>query len=184
MPTPVSPVFTDPGLTRFNALGADAARSALIACCAATRWADALAAARPYPDRTALRARAHAELTALTWTDITEALDAHPRIGDRAEGGDRSASWSRGEQSGAAATDDDVRAALAEGNRAYERRFGHVFLIRAAGLSGEQLLAALRARLAGDPEDERAEVRRQLGGIAWLRLERLLDGELAEAAEG
>ncbi|HEY3687500.1 MAG TPA: 2-oxo-4-hydroxy-4-carboxy-5-ureidoimidazoline decarboxylase [Streptosporangiaceae bacterium] len=178
---PASPVFTDPGLTRFNALDAAEARRALLACCAATRWADALAAARPYPDRTALRARADAELTALTWNDITEALDAHPRIGDRAAGDDRSAAWSRGEQSGAAAAPDDVRAALAAGNLAYERRFGHVFLIRAAGLSAERMLAALRARLEHEPEEERAEVRRQLGGIAWLRLERLLDGELAEA---
>ena len=36
-----------------------------------------------------------------------------------------------------------VRAALVDGNRAYEERFGHVFLIRAAGRTPEEMLAEL-----------------------------------------
>lgn len=182
---PASPVFTDPGLTRFNELDAAAAREALRACCAAGRWVDELASGRPYPDRTALRARADAALAALTWNDITEALAAHPRIGERADGADRASAWSRGEQSGAAAASGDVRADLAAGNAEYERRFGHVFLIRAAGRDAPQILGALRARLDNDPAAEREVVRGELGGIAWLRLERLLDDAAGTAgAEG
>lgn len=172
---PASPVFTDPGLTRFNELDASAAREALRACCAAGRWVEELAAGRPYPDRAALRARADAALTALSWNDITEALAAHPRIGERARGADRASAWSRSEQSGAASASENVQAELAAGNAEYERRFGHVFLIRAAGRDAPQILAALRARLANDPAAEREVVRAELGGIARLRLERLLD---------
>lgn len=156
----------DPGLEWFNAAGG---REVLRACCAAERWVSAVDAGRPYADRDGLRARADAALAELTWDDICEALGAHPRIGERAGG------WSRAEQSGTAGAPEHVRAELADGNRAYEERFGHVFLICASGLTATQMLTALRARLPHDPATEREVVRAELGKIAWLRLERLLD---------
>lgn len=65
----------------------------------------------------------------------------------------------------------DVRDAIATGNAAYERRFGRVFLIRAAGRSPEQILAALTARLGNDDATEDAVVAGELREIALLRLE-------------
>ena len=47
-----------------------------------------------------------------------------------------------------------VMAALAEGNREYEQRFGRVFLIRAAGRSSSEVLAELRRRLGNDDATE------------------------------
>ena len=67
-----------------------------------------------------------------------------------------------------------MRQALAEGNLAYERRFGHVFLICASGLSGQDMLDQLRARLGNDTDTERAVVRQELLKIARLRLTKLL----------
>jgi 2-oxo-4-hydroxy-4-carboxy-5-ureidoimidazoline decarboxylase len=67
-----------------------------------------------------------------------------------------------------------VRQALAEGNRVYERRFGHVFLVCASGLSGQDMLDQLRARLGNDAEAERAVVRQELLKITRLRLAKLL----------
>ncbi|MGV9597612.1 2-oxo-4-hydroxy-4-carboxy-5-ureidoimidazoline decarboxylase [Streptosporangium sandarakinum] len=87
----------------------------------------------------------------------------------------REASWSRREQSGAAGADPAVLAALAEGNRAYEARFGHIYLVRAAGLTAGEMLDRLRARLGNDEETERDVVRTELAGIARLRVARLLD---------
>ena len=49
-----------------------------------------------------------------------------------------------------------MRQALAAGNAAYEGRFGHVFLICASGLSGQEMLDQLQARLSNDPDAERA----------------------------
>ena len=51
-----------------------------------------------------------------------------------ADGGSTEAALSRSEQA-SLAIDDDVHRQLAEGNQAYEQRFGRVFLIRAAGRS-------------------------------------------------
>lgn len=162
-------MVADAGLARFNALDAAEARAALRACCAAERWAGGVAKGRPYADRAALRSRAEVEMAGLAWDDIAEALAAHPRIGERTAG------WSRQEQAGAASAGDDVRAELAAGNHAYEDRFGHVFLICASGLTATQMLAALRARLRHDPATEREVVRTELGKIAALRLDRMLD---------
>jgi 2-oxo-4-hydroxy-4-carboxy-5-ureidoimidazoline decarboxylase len=60
---------------------------------------------------------------------------------------------------------------LVEANQAYEERFGHVFLIRAAGRSGDEILAELERRLGNTPEAERGETADNLRQIAMLRLE-------------
>ena len=57
----------------------------------------------------------------------------HPRIGERPTAATTEAAMSRSEQAGVDPADQDVSTALAEGNRAYEEKFGRVFLIRAAG---------------------------------------------------
>ena len=96
-------------------------------------------------------------------------MSAHPRIGDRVGPG-----WSAAEQSGAAAASEAVRQGLAAGNLAYEKRFGHVFLICATGLSGADMLARLRTRLDHDDKTERTVVRAELLKITQLRMARLL----------
>jgi 2-oxo-4-hydroxy-4-carboxy-5-ureidoimidazoline decarboxylase len=159
-------------LEEFDALPARAAESALLSCCASRRWASAVAGRRPYGGLDGLRSAAASELAALEWADIEEALAAHPRIGERARGGGREASWSRNEQSG---VEEGERAALAEGNRRYEERFGHVFLICATGLGAGEMLGALEERLANDPEAERIVLRGELGKIVRLRLDKLLE---------
>lgn len=113
---------------------------------------------------------------------MTEALAAHPRIGDRPDAAGRDARWSRTEQTGTAGAGEEVRRALAEGNLAYERRFGHVFLIRATGRSAREMLAELRVRLRNDAGTERAVVRAELAAIVDLRLVKLV-AELADVAE-
>ncbi|MFD6102455.1 2-oxo-4-hydroxy-4-carboxy-5-ureidoimidazoline decarboxylase [Nocardia salmonicida] len=150
-------------LAGFNDLPAATAEQALLACCSAPRWAQAVAAARPYATTESLTAAADAASASLDDADIDEALAGHPRIGDRPT----SASSAR-EQSGV--TGQDVRSALAEGNRAYEAKFGHIYLVCAAGRSGEELLAVLRARLDNDPSTERQVMRTELSKINRLRL--------------
>jgi 2-oxo-4-hydroxy-4-carboxy-5-ureidoimidazoline decarboxylase len=70
--------------------------------------------------------------------------------------------------------DQDVRAALLKGNKEYEARFDHVYLIRAAGRSPAEMLAELRRRLDNDEASERIEVARQLAEITRLRVEKLV----------
>jgi 2-oxo-4-hydroxy-4-carboxy-5-ureidoimidazoline decarboxylase len=167
-------VVPDDPLCRFNAEPADLARERLRACNAAPSFAATVAAGRPYDSTDALVARAEAVTRALLWDEVTAALAAHPRIGDRAQGSSAEAAASRNEQSGMSTAADSVRAAMTDGNRAYEERFDQVFLIRAAGRSAEEMLAELHRRLANSPEDERAEVTEQLAQITGLRVRALL----------
>ena len=161
-------------LDDFNAESADRAVQALRACNAAPRFAAAVVAGRPYPDVDALVARAEEVVRGLPWEEVELAISVHPRIGEQPEGSSPEAEASRREQSAVGAADDATRTALAEGNRAYEERFDHVFLIRAAGRSPEEVLAELRRRLDNDEEAERAEVTGQLAEITALRVRELV----------
>jgi 2-oxo-4-hydroxy-4-carboxy-5-ureidoimidazoline decarboxylase len=158
-------------LSSFNAAAARDAEQAVLACCASRAFADAIAGGRPYPDRAALMAAVDAAFAALSWDDIVESMNGHPRIGDHAASGGMSAA----EQSGAAAASDEVRRGLADGNLAYERRFGHIFLICASGLSGQEMLTQLRDRLGHDRDAERAVVRAELRTITRLRMTKQLN---------
>jgi len=157
-------------LDSFNAATAQDAERTAWACCASSAFAKAIADGRPYPDAAALLAAVDATFAALSWDDIVESMNEHPRIGDRAVRAGQPAA----EQSGAAAASDEVRQGLADGNLAYEQRFGHIFLICASGLSGLQMLDQLRARLENDEEAERSVVRDELRKITRLRMTKML----------
>jgi 2-oxo-4-hydroxy-4-carboxy-5-ureidoimidazoline decarboxylase len=149
-------------IVEVNCLPRDTLTDLLGQCVAVGRWVRELADGRPYPGVTELLARADELSASLTDAELSQALAGHPRIGERTTG--RSAA----EQSGV----DRNRLAdrLAEANAAYEARFGHVYLVCAAGRSGDDLLADLAERMANDPATELAVVRRELGRIAHLRL--------------
>ncbi len=156
----------------FDAADRTEAARLLEPCCASRRWIDEVVAGRPYGSSAALAGRSEAALERLSWDDVTEALAAHPRIGERAGGEHPEAAWSRQEQAGVTAGDDAAAVAeqLRKGNVAYEQRFGFVFLICATGLSAPEMLVALRKRLGQDADAERSVVRTELGKIVRLRL--------------
>ena len=149
----------------------------LTACLAAPAWVDALVDSRPHGGAAGWLAAADAAYAVLPDDAVLAALAAHPRIGAAPAGSGAHEAASRREQAAVSAAGDDVRAALVAGNRAYEERFGRVFLIRAAGRSPAEILAELRRRLAHDDASELAEAREQLRQITRLRLERVLAGE-------
>lgn len=163
------------GLTGFDALPHDDTRDALLRCCASPRWATELAKCRPYGSLDDLVAEADRILADLDDTEMHLALAGHPRIGERVEG--EHGAWSRREQAGAADADQRTRADLAEGNRAYEERFGHAYLVCATGRRAGEMLAVLRKRLRNEPQVEWRVVRRELGKINAIRLRRLIEGD-------
>ncbi len=152
-------------LASFNASPAGEAAAVMLSCCASRRFADAMTAGRPYPSLAAAQGATQTAFESLTWDDVLEAMSAHPRIGARVQG------QSAAEQSGVA---DSSRTALAAGNARYEEQFGHVFLICATGLSGEQMRAALEERLGNDPATERAVATAELEKITLLRVAKAL----------
>jgi OHCU decarboxylase len=166
-------------LEELNALDDAAAMRELLRCCGSTRWARAMVAERPFPSREALAQVADACWRALSAADMLEAFAAHPKIGAGPAGraGDGTTEWSAQEQSGTRAARKDVRERLAAANRAYEARFGYIFIICATGKSADEMLASLEARLRHAPDEElpiAAEEQRQ---ITRLRLARLVAAE-------
>lgn len=160
-------------LKSFNEATPEEARRILRPCVDIPRWSDEIVAARPFQTDEGLLG--FAERAAPGWTadEIDGALAHHPRIGERAEGSGAEASHSRREQSGVS-TSETTAEQLVAGNHAYEEKFGRVFLIRAAGRSAEEILAALHERLNNTPEQELPIIAGQLREIAVLRLEGVL----------
>ncbi|HDS1081556.1 TPA: allantoate amidohydrolase [Pluralibacter gergoviae] len=166
----VQRIVTASPLQRFNAAGAEQAMETVAPCVAITQWQQALVAGRPYASEEALLAEAARLSESWDAQALAQALCAHPRIGERAQGSSAESALSRQEQSAVNARDAALTQALAEGNAQYEARFGRVFLIRAKGRSGEEMLAALRRRLENDDAQEEQEAIGQLREITMLRL--------------
>lgn len=161
-------------LAWFNAAPAEDLRVPLRACNAADRFTSTLLAGRPYASADDLADAAETITLGLPWEQVSTAIAVHPRIGDRVAGDSAEARASRTEQATMATVDDDLQAALVEANRSYEKRFGHVFLIRAAGRSPAEMLSELRRRLANDESSERGEVVGQLAEITRRRVQGLV----------
>jgi OHCU decarboxylase len=155
----------------FNALPEKEAEDRMYACLANRRWAAEVSSRRPYADAQSFLTAAGNALNALTDDDWVAAFRAHPRIGER--GGDAPESSER-EQSRAMQSSAATVYALVAQNPRYEKKFGYVFLIRASGRSGEEILSEVRRRMRNDPPTELAEARRELAQIAGDRLAELV----------
>jgi 2-oxo-4-hydroxy-4-carboxy-5-ureidoimidazoline decarboxylase len=161
----------------LNRLPIEQARGALERCCGARAWVDAMCAGRPYADRWALLAASDRAAGTLGAADWREAFAHHPKIGDVESLRERfrsTASWAEDEQRGASAASEATLAALAEANRAYEARFGYIFIVCATGKSADEMLALLRARMPNDPDVELRTAAEEQMKITRLRLEKLI----------
>jgi OHCU decarboxylase len=152
-------------LSELNALDREAAAREFLRCCGSTRWAKRMAAARPFTDTESMARTADAVWAGLATADYLEAFAAHPRIGERA-----ASAWSSQEQSGVT---DPVRERFAQLNRAYEARFGYIFIICATGRSGAEMLEALERRLGNDARRELTIAAEEQRRITRLRLDKL-----------
>jgi 2-oxo-4-hydroxy-4-carboxy-5-ureidoimidazoline decarboxylase len=163
----------------LDRLPTDQTQQALERCCGARAWVERMCAARPFGSRDALFAAAERIWRSLSASEWREAFAHHPRIGDVDSLRKRFAStagWAAAEQSGAAAASEATLSALAEGNRAYEEKFGYIFIVCATGKSADQMLALLEARLPNDPEREIENAAEEQMKITRIRIEKLLGG--------
>jgi OHCU decarboxylase len=165
-------------LAEFNALPSAQAESLLMDCCGSARWAASVAARRPYATVEALHKSADAIWWNVERTDWLEAFSHHPQIGDKPASGSESVRrWAEGEQTGARAATEDVKARLARANRAYFEKFGYIYIVCATGKTAEGMLAILNQRLQNDLPSELSIAAEQQRLITRLRLEKLLAGE-------
>jgi 2-oxo-4-hydroxy-4-carboxy-5-ureidoimidazoline decarboxylase len=163
-------------LELINSVDEAAARAMFLRCCGATRWAERMAARRPFACEEKLLAAAEEIWRGLPRQDWLEAFAAHPKIGDldalRGKFA-RGAAWSAQEQGGVAGASEATLRALAQGNCDYEARFGHLFIVCASGKTAEEMLALLQQRLHNDPEDELRIAAGEQEKITRLRLQKL-----------
>jgi 2-oxo-4-hydroxy-4-carboxy-5-ureidoimidazoline decarboxylase len=135
-----------------------------------------MAACRPFGCEQDLFNAAERIWHGLDRDDWLQAFAAHPKIGDQkavrlkfANTGD----WSAAEQAGMAGAADAVLLALEQANRAYEAKFGHIFIVCATGKTAREMLALLQQRLKNDPEKELLIAAAEQAKITRLRLQKL-----------
>jgi OHCU decarboxylase len=165
-------------LDQLNELSARDAEVEFLKCCGSHRWAQAMAAARPFESEPQLLARADEISSSLTDEDWLEAFRAHPKIGEQQAAAGQTqqeANWSAHEQSGMEAAAADTINQLAGGNRDYESKFGFIFIVCASGKSSDEMLSILKHRLDNDPSIELRVAAREQQKITRLRLEKLLN---------
>jgi len=170
------------GLERLNRMPGEEARETLLRCCRSTTWAERMAELRPFEGSDELFEVADRTWWKLAPEDWEEAFASHPRIGEREPEERATSAWSEGEQAGAASAAEETKQALAEGNQAYEARFGRTYIVCATGKSAEQMLDILRNRLDNEPDRELGVAAEEQRRITRIRLRKLLS-DLAEEGE-
>lgn len=155
-------------------------------CCSSDTFADKVSSASPFGSVDCLLQDARRVWWNETPTsEWLQAFAAHPRIGDVA--GLRKkfgafAEMSKGEQATAAASaTEEVLKELADWNKRYEDKFGHIFIICASGKSAQEMLAAVRSRYSNAPFAELGIAAAEQMKITELRL-RAVVSTLAGAA--
>lgn len=142
--------------------------SDLLLCNGSTAWAREMAA-HSFPNPKEVFATGDSIWWSLRPEDWLEAFRAHPKIGERAH-----TQWSREEQASARHASEATLNELRELNKAYEEKFGYIFIISANGRSAHSILDALKARMGNSPDVEIRIAAEQQLEISHLRLKRLL----------
>ncbi|MGC5780551.1 2-oxo-4-hydroxy-4-carboxy-5-ureidoimidazoline decarboxylase [Methylobacterium sp. NFXW15] len=166
-------------LSELNALPQDAFVARLAEIYEHSPWvAEAVSAQRPFASRAALHGAMEAVVARADEARKLALLRAHPELAGRAAQRGELTAHSRDEQdgSGLLTAPVDAIARMQSLNRAYSDQFGFPFIIAVKGLDRETILARLEERLENDAKAERAEALRQVGRIAALRLEALIEG--------
>jgi OHCU decarboxylase len=123
------------------------------------------------PDGAAVLRRAGEIVAAMSEADQIAVINAHPRIGERAE---KLSAASLREQGGGGGdrTPPEVLLRLAHLNEEYEQKFGFRFVVFVDGRSREAIVPLLEARLRGTRDEERRTALREIFAIAGDRLKR------------
>lgn len=162
----------------LDRLGEQEAAAQLRVCCGAHRWIEGMLAARPFGSAERAQEEADQIWRGLGPADWLEAFDHHPRIGERktvAPQDTTAAARSSNEQAQVTTADAEVKKRLAQVNAEYEQRFGFIYIVSAAGRTGEELLAIARERMHNDRDTELRVAAEEQRKIMQLRLAKLLE---------
>jgi len=169
-------------LNWLNALPTETARQELLKCCGATSWAESLEQHRPFASLAELLREAKEVWSSMDESDWLEAFRSHPKIGEKKAAATgaadlvatQSQQWSAEEQQGVVRAGEEAVEKLARLNRAYEEKFGFIFIVCATGKSTDEILALLETRLENEPAAELRIAAAEQAKITDLRLRKLL----------
>jgi 2-oxo-4-hydroxy-4-carboxy-5-ureidoimidazoline decarboxylase len=166
--------------TVLNALSDVEASRALHTCCAADRWVKGMVGRLPFGAEAGVLIAASELWHLMERTDILEAFKGHPQIGgdlavlrEKYAASSDAATLSMQEQASVAAASDEELLRLRDGNAAYLRRFGFIFIVCASGKTAAQILELLELRLLNAPEHELEIAASEQEKILLLRLRKL-----------
>lgn len=158
-------------LEQVNTAGAETVSKALADCCGSGAWVDGMIGRRPFEDASRFQTAAEETWWALSQGDWLEAFSKHPKIGTKQPSGE----WSAEEQSGMNQATSETAQSIEDLNRAYQEKFGWIFMICATGKSAEEMKRQLEQRLRNDPAAEIRIAAAEQAKITRLRLQKLLD---------
>jgi OHCU decarboxylase len=141
--------------------------SELLGCCGSHEWVKRMTALQPFNNADEMLRAADRVWWELRPSDWLEAFAAHPRIGEKS--GDARA---RQEQAGVDGAAAETLERLASANRAYEDKFGYIYIVCASGKSATEMLDMLESRLRNEADVELRAAAEQQWQITRLRLER------------
>jgi len=160
-------------LDEFNAMPEIRAADVFRACCGSQAWVRQMVGGRPYRSLDEMLAASSDAWRRTNENDWHEAFSHHPRIGDRLATG-----WAGREQSSVLSAAESEQAKLGDVNRAYEERFGHIYIVCASGMTAAETLVDASERMKNDPATELRIAAAEQHKITQLRLRKLL-GETA-----
>ena len=164
-------------IDQLNRLSEADASAAFEQCCGAAQWVERMVYARPFETLAEVIETSDTIWEECDVDDYEEAFTHHPKIGDVESLSKKFANtkaWAVGEQKGVESADRTVIEKLAQGNTAYEEKFGYIFIVCATGKSAAEMLAMLEARMKNDPKDEILVAAAEQNKITRLRLKKLL----------
>lgn len=157
-------------LDELNELPEVTAATEFAKCCGSNTWIEKMVERLPFQSEAEVLAASDEAWRETTADDWLEAFSHHPRIGDREVKG-----WAKSEQAGVEDAGKSVEDALEQGNRDYEERFGHIYIVCASGRGPEEILNDLNSRLNNDPASELRVAASEQHRITQLRLRKLFE---------
>ncbi len=164
-------------LFQLNQLPVGELKSVLHQCCGSSKWVNKMLAVFPVENLIDLFEDADDKWEECTAADWKEAFTHHPKIGDIASLREKFADTAKlaaGEQIGVTTASEELLQELADGNRAYEQKFGYIFIVCATGKSAGEMLALLKDRLFNTAEEELLLAAAEQAKITRIRLQKLL----------
>jgi 2-oxo-4-hydroxy-4-carboxy-5-ureidoimidazoline decarboxylase len=163
-------------IAEFDHLNIERKRKILEQCCSSSAWVEKMLTIPPAEDLIDLFEDAEEKWYECKEEDWREAFSHHPKIGDLnsiKEKFGSTADVAASEQSSVRDASEKVLRSLAEANAAYEKKFGYIFIVSAAGKSAEEMLGILTERLNNNSEEEIKIAMEEQNKITRLRLEKL-----------